>query len=101
MTIRDHQVGLLQSPVSQFGEEILPGELVLTISDPRPEDLPYPVLTDTGNQEKSLVEVSYSFPYLEVGCTDEEIGDVRVHRTGQELLHLPIKLFGKRRDVGR
>jgi len=66
VAIRDDRVDFVQSPLLQIGEEILPRQFILTIGDPRTEDLPEPITPYPGDHQECFVDVTYSVTNLEV-----------------------------------
>lgn len=84
MSIRDHQVHLNHSSLLHLGGDILPGQLILTISNSGTQNLPISGTPDPGNDQEGLVGIPYSISYLELRSICEEIGDIRLNLTGEE-----------------
>jgi len=75
MSVRDNQVHLIHFSLLQLGEDILPGQLILALSDSGSQNLPESIIPDPGNDQECLAGISYPISDLEIRGIYEEIGE--------------------------
>lgn len=99
MAVWYDKINSLQSSIFQVREEVLSGQLILTVCNPGTQDLPDPVIPDARNHEQCFVGVLDSIPDFEIWGIYEKVGDMWFNGTWMKFYDLFIKFFRNTRYV--